>query len=418
MSSIQAKVISLEGIRVARQQESVVAFSPIFEPRVRVRHEAAAIRDLPFQLLESSEDCGPNGLFRSHRALFVSPTTHSFDIGGTLSTNEGERAMLSKRKAGVTFVATFVLCGPLSSLRPALADDAPQQIGCSAGICSYLFVNSISLYGGDAAGLAIDPKGNLYVAENVNGLGLTPQGPFVVKVNPKGVQTVIVPQGVLGDVSALALDRWGNLYIADGNGFGAGQPAPKNVVWKLAPHGTMTAFVSVTDPSGLAFDQKGNLYVSSWSDGAVYKFSPRGRLLGIPLSGLGANSLPYGVAIDSVGNLYVAGFGSHYNSAGQIFKVTPSGSVSVFVSPPLTNGAPASLVFDSAGSLYAGYYNSLEILKIAPDGSYVTYLGGGIAPDAPNGLAIGPTGALFVSVNGMRTTTLPAVVKLTGIVSR
>jgi hypothetical protein len=88
-----------------------------------------------------------------------------------------------------------------------------------------LFVNSISLYGGDAEGLAVDGKGNLYIAENVNNLGITPQGPFVVKVDAQRVKTVVVPAGVLGDVTALAVDELGNLYIADGNGCGRGQPA-------------------------------------------------------------------------------------------------------------------------------------------------------------------------------------------------
>jgi sugar lactone lactonase YvrE len=289
-------------------------------------------------------------------------------------------------------------------------------LGCTGGICSYLYVNSISLYGGDAQGLAIDQKGNLYIAENVNGLGITPQGPFVVAVDPEGTQKVLVPAGVLGDVTALALDQAGNLYIADGNGYGGGQPPCRNTVWKLDLDGTMSEFALVNDPSGLAFDAQGNLYVSSWSDGAVYEFTPAGQPLATVLSGLASSSLPYGVAIDRAGNLYVAGYGTHYSSENKIYKVTPSGSVSVFVDPPISYGSPASLVFDRAGNLYAGYYNSLEILKISPDGSYVTFPGGGIGPDAPNGLAVDRHGDLFVAVNGSRTTSLPAVVRLTGIV--
>jgi sugar lactone lactonase YvrE len=138
------------------------------------------------------------------------------------------------------------------------------------------------------------------------------------------------------------------LYIGDGNGYGAVQPPCLNQVWRLSKEGGLSVFVSVNDPSGLSFDAAGNLYGSSWSDGAVYKYSPTGQLLETPVSGLPADSRPYGVAIDGAGNLYVAGYGSAYDSASQIFKVTPSGVMSVFLSPPLPNGAPASLVFDGA----------------------------------------------------------------------
>jgi streptogramin lyase len=338
----------------------------------------------------------------------MKPKIESFGEPNTFTTSEPGtkrlRLIASRLSLGALFSAAA-----LNLVQPAAAQ---QGTRCNS-ICSSVVVSPISLYGGDAAGLSIEKNGDLYVAENVN-RNINPTGPFVLKVSRDGTQTVITPPGGFGDVSALALDKRGNLYIADGNGYGGGQPPPLNQVWKMTRDGNITVFVSVNDPSGLAFDEQGNLYVSSFSDGAVYKFSPEGQLLDTPLSGLGAQDRPYGVAVDETGNLYVAGAGSAFNRGSRIYKVTPY-SVSVFVdAAPLIT--PSSLVFDDAGNLYASYYDSLKILRIAPDGSYVVFPGGGIGNDAANGLAIDRQGDLFVSVNGGRTTTFPAVVKVTGLV--
>jgi sugar lactone lactonase YvrE len=318
--------------------------------------------------------------------------------------------------ASLSFGAVLSVAALISSG----AAGAVAESECT-GICSSLFLSPISLFGGDAAGLAINSKGELYVAENVNNVGVVPQGPSVVKVNREGEQERITPPGLLGDVTAIAVDSRDNLYVADGYGYGAGQPFPLNRVWKVSEDRSITVFAIVNDPTGLAVDTSGNVYVSSWLDGAVYKYSPRGSLLSVPLSGLGADSLPYGLAIDRAGNLYVAAFGSPYNHSGRVYKVKPSGAVSVYVdasqlSPPLMS--PSSLVFDAVGNLYVSYYDSLKILRVAPDGSSVVFPGGGIGDDAPNGLATDRHGDLFVSVNGGRTTVYPAVVKLRGIAPR
>jgi len=286
-----------------------------------------------------------------------------------------------------------------------------QSVGqCTAKV----FFAPVIIHGGTATGLAFDAQNNLYVANNADSGHniLSDRRPFVTKVTAGGAASVFVERGILGDVTALTVDGAGNLFIADGNGNGNIQPQPKNMVWKVTPQGIISSFITgINNPTGLAFDQAQNLYVASFADKAVYKYSSTGTFLGTVTSDL--PQAPYGIAVDSSSNLYVTGFAIAATPASafgtRIYKITPGGQRSVFVDPGFPD--PYSLVFDSQGYLYASYYNSLKILRIATDGSYTVFPGGCSGDDAVNGMAIDSHGRLYGVVNGGRTTDPPSVLK-------
>jgi hypothetical protein len=320
-------------------------------------------------------------------------------------------ALINKRWYGI------IVFGLLIVLSSSVAH--AQSYGqCTASA----FVNQISLFpGGTGTGLAIDSKDNVYIASNATyddfGIFLLGSDPraHVTKATPQGTMSIFVSEGVLGDVTGLAVDPQDNLYVADGNGNGNNGSTPRNMVWKVSPQGTIAPFISgINNPTGLAFDSAQNLYVASFADRAVYKYSTTGAFLSVVTSGLPDS--PYGVAVDKSGNLFIAGFGINGADAygTRIYKITPQGQRSIFVDAGFPD--PYSLVFDRIGNLYASYYNSLKILRIAPDGSFVTFPGGCIDDDAANGLAIDQHGVLYAQVNGDRTTEYPAVIKLFGIV--
>lgn len=306
-------------------------------------------------------------------------------------------------------ISIFVLVTLLSGLS-AIAQSTAQ---CTAKV----FVEGpIASNGGNGAGIAIDAQDNLYIANNLGQRNSYPiLGPVVFKVTPQGIISLAVPPGILGDVTDLAVDSQGNLYVADGNG-NRGMPVEKNMIWKVDSSGSITPFITgINNPTGLAFDSAQNLYVSSFDDYSVYKYSSAGVFLGVVTQNL--PDAPYDVAVDSSGNVFVTGFGEgprDDNWGTQIFKVTPDGQRSVFVDPGFPD--PYALVFDNQGYLYASYYNSLKILRIAPDGSYTIFPGGCVGDDAANGLAIDRNGILYAVVNGERTTRPQAVVKLYGVV--
>lgn len=122
-------------------------------------------------------------------------------------------------------------------------------------------------------------------------------------------------------------------------------PAPEGIVHELRPFAR-----EILNPSGLAFGQDGNLYVSSRAEGAVYRVSPAGEVRPFA-EGLGVAT---GLAFDREGNLYVG------DRSGTIFKIRrrtpgapPDQAQETFVFATLEPSIAAyHLAFDSAGVLY------------------------------------------------------------------
>ncbi len=101
-------------------------------------------------------------------------------------------------------------------------------------------------------------------------------------------------------------------------------------------------------------------------------------------------SITTGLAFDSSGNLYVA-----ENGSDQISKVTPGGVASLFATLP-GGSNPQGLAFDSSGNLYAADVTSNQISKITPGGTvslFATLPGG----SNPFGLAFDTSGNLYAA---------------------
>src|SRR6185503_4500009 len=88
------------------------------------------------------------------------------------------------------------------------------------------------------------------------------------------------------------------------------------------------------------------IYVADINTGAIKQFNSVGQ--GSPFASLGTVN-PSDMALDSAGNLYVANLSA--GVSGNIQRINPLGQVSLFTAN--VNG-PASLTFDGSGTLYAG----------------------------------------------------------------
>ncbi len=252
------------------------------------------------------------------------------------------------------------------------------------------------------SGVAVDSAGDLYIADNNNGLvdKVTPAGALSIVAGARGGFGGLPTPGPatdsdMYDASGVAVDGSGNLYIADmGN----------DVVEKVTPAGVLSIVAGVpghggsptpgpattsdlNSPAGVAVDSAGNLYIADYRNYVVEKVTPAGVLSivagvpgqwGLPTPGPAASSdlaAVDGVAVDSAGNLYIADRGNNV-----IEKVTPAGVLSIVAGVPGHGGAPTpgpatssdlavpfGVAVDGAGNLYIA--DDAVVEKVTPAGA-------------------------------------------------
>jgi sugar lactone lactonase YvrE len=138
--------------------------------------------------------------------------------------------------------------------------------------------------------------------------------------------------------TGLALDAYGNIYVADYVNSKIRKITPTGFVTTVAGSGVLSDIdgtglaASFNGPDAIAIDAIGNLYVTEWSGGRVRKVSPVGVVTTIAgngtsgtLDGLGAAAnfqALNGITVDKSGNLYVA-----ETDGNRIRKINPSGLV-------------------------------------------------------------------------------------------
>ncbi|MFZ1005444.1 MAG: hypothetical protein WAN65_01320 [Candidatus Sulfotelmatobacter sp.] len=241
-------------------------------------------------------------------------------------------------------------------------------------------------------GLAVDSKGNLWVA-NSGANNILVYNPSYVLQKAKTITAGIsTPWGV-------AFDRWGNPWVAN-NG---NNTVTEYLSGQLIPASTLTA--GITSPQALAFDPMGDLWVQddgvnmtvyvpnsafgalqSWgqtinagetlyglaiSAGGVATGSPNGAMV----SPTGADFL-FGGVNDYISVVQSTGFAIACDAAGRFYIANLDGSVEITAAAQGANGsgslntsnflqlpfAPSGIAVDSAhGRVYFSNYNNSTI---------------------------------------------------------
>jgi uncharacterized protein (TIGR03437 family) len=219
-------------------------------------------------------------------------------------------------------------------------------------------------------GVAVDAVGNVYIAELF--------ASRVRKVSPNGVISTFAGTGVGGysgdggpataariyQAAGLAVDRAGNVYIADVVG---------HRIRKVSPDGIITTFAGggsggdgpanqalINAPGGIAFDPGGNLFVAEIGSGLVRKITPDG-IISTVIDGL---DRPDNVAIDLAGNLYVAEF-------TRVQRLDPTGLLT-----PFFQKLRPFVAADSSGNVYLSDYNTGQVLRVPFAGGAMTTIAG------------------------------------------
>jgi sugar lactone lactonase YvrE len=238
------------------------------------------------------------------------------------------------------------------------------------------------------AGIVIAPEGSIYVADEENNA--------IRKVSPIGEVTIFAGNGKKGNADGmgseatfnypidLALDSAGNVFVLDQR---------NRLIRKISPAGIVTKFAS-TSPSeyefayGITSDKNDNIYVS-YNSGIVRKVSTTGEFMAIAGPGqsglvdgpVGVSRLaqPSGLATDRSGNVYVADFGNRV-----IRKVFPDGQTVIFagsgkmghddgIASEATFSSPTALTVDSKGNVYVS--DDVVVRKVTPEGAVTTVAG-------------------------------------------
>jgi len=143
----------------------------------------------------------------------------------------------------------------------------------------------------------------------------------------------------LHPVASPAVDSNGTIYVTFSGP--RGQRVPVSL-YKISSNYTVKPFVtSLTNPTGLAIDRNGNLFVSCRHDGTIHRIPPDGRAE-LWMEGMG---IATGIAFDGYGNLFVG------DRSGTIFKISPSREIFVFATLEPSVSA-YHLAFHPSGELY------------------------------------------------------------------
>jgi uncharacterized protein (TIGR03437 family) len=285
----------------------------------------------------------------------------------------------------------------------------------------------------------VDSAGNVYVAD--------PGNSRIRKITPDGTVSTVAGNGTAGyagdgkpptqaNISqpcGVAVNSGGDVFFSQSDSFNSAirkAPASGNMSTVAGTtlgagysgDGQMATTAQVANPSGLALDSAGNLYIADSGNNRIRMISSKGIMSTIAGGSTTSVQLsnPQGVAVDASGNVYIADTNNHrvrkLATDGTITTVAGIGLATITFSGdggPATKAAlyyPKDVAVDAANNLYIVDSFNSRIRVVTPDGTINTVAGGartgsggdgGPATSAqlrfPVGIALGPKGALYIS---------------------
>lgn len=254
----------------------------------------------------------------------------------------------------------------------------------------------------DPSGVVAAFDGTLAVADKANGTIrlITPAGVVstlagstTLRGNANGTGTAATFSSPLG----IARDSADNYYVADAMNHTIRKVTSAGVVTTLAgtagQAGTSNgngAAARFNNPTGIAVDAGGTLFVADTSNNLIRKVTASGEvttlagLAGVSGADNGTGNLalfnqPAGLAVDTAGNVYVADMGN-----STIRRVTPAGVVTTIAGLPGIAGhkdgagieawfnQPRDVALSSAGFLYVADTGNASIRRIDQAGTVTT----------------------------------------------
>jgi large repetitive protein len=324
------------------------------------------------------------------------PVTFDIITGGTL----GTPAVVTQGASGQDF---------------AISSGTTCSGAVTAGASCVVYVTFTPQAAGERYGAVelTNSSGAVIVTALVQGNGSAPQvteTPGTIQTNTGGV-TLNGNQSVVADVL-------GNLYVADTNA---------NVVYKISGSsavvyagggsggdGGPATSASLNQPTGLALDGAGNVYIAEAGSESIREVSATTGLISTVAGGTGFSSLN-SMAIDGEGNLYISDAGANKaielltTGVQQVIAGTGtagfSGDTQQATAAQL-NG-PSGIGVDGTGNVYVADTANQRIREITLNGIINTIAGssstagyGGDGGPATSALLSGPSGQITIDAAG------------------
>jgi len=304
----------------------------------------------------------------NHRVRKVTP-------GGVISTVAGTGTAGSSgdgsAASGATLNTPFGVCldGAGNLYIAEFTGDRVRKVSAATGVISTVAGNGVGGYAGDGGlavnaeldspkAVAVDAAGDIYIADAVNNV--------VRMVSPSGYISTVAGTGAAGyagdfgpatsaqltNPTGLALDSLGDLFITDGSTY-VRKVYSSGVIVTIAGNGTRgfsgdggpATSAQLSGPAGIALGSGGNLFVTDSGNSAVRELSPLPVTLSIGAVTNSASNLPGPIAPGEVITIYGAGLGPSMLATEQIDPVYGRVATSLAGTSVLINGKAGPMIY-------------------------------------------------------------------------
>lgn len=266
-------------------------------------------------------------------------------------------ATLANNVTGLTVDSAgniYVVDSPSHVIRRVAANGTISVVAGEPGVAGSADGGSGVARFNSPQGIARDAAGNLFVTDGANHTirKITTLGTVSTVAGLAGISGFVDGAGPIARFNSptgIAIDPTGNIFIADTSNY---------LIRKISPAGEVSTLAGIRgnsggadggpgtarfySPQGVTIDAGGSLYVADTGNSTIRKITAAGvvsTIVGLAgnsgsADGIGSNArfyLPRGVSVDASGNILVADTGNH-----TIRKAT-------FLPPPTIGGQPADM---------------------------------------------------------------------------